>query len=188
MKKINFSKRRVAKFVGIILVIAAVGLAVYGLFELQGLRARVHTLEYAKGDEARQQAEQQAALEQQIAAEKIDYKVLSKTTKTVRVTEDYYGGEYGEASEPTYKEKEVIEYRVKITNNTTYVYDGYSDIRGKTKNGTLVNPLDYYTIHEDDRKGAASVSLAPGGSDEIYLYMPADKNIEDLYFGYSGGV
>lgn len=175
MKKISLkvpSKKTIALLV---LALVFVGIEVYQLQELRGLRARVHSLEAA-------QAEQTSA-EQASAAEKVNYEILGKTEKTVRV-EDYSNYEQqGTATTPTYVAQKVTEYHIKVTNNTSWTYDyAEGDIRGKTASGNLIAPVSFYSIHPDDKQGPETVSLVPGGYAEIYVYIPTNQPIVDLYY------
>ncbi len=171
-KKLLKSKHlRIA--IPLLLIAGLVALHVYQLQELRGLRTRVHTLEYANNE---QQAE-----EAKYAEEKVDYEVVSKEPKSLRV-EDMSAYSMTQ-TEPTYVNKKVIVYRVKVTNNTSWTYDYSEDqIRGKTATGGLVASEGNYMVHPDDRQGPEYLSLAPGGVGEIYVYISAEQNIVDLYY------
>lgn len=181
MKKINLNSRRMAIILCCIFVVATIGFTIYELFELQGLRARVHTLEYQRGVDQAEIEEQNKALE----SEKIDYKEVSKVNESVRIQAgaDYYNQE-GYPIPATYDTKEVVVYKVKITNNTSYAYDFTEEqIRGKTKSGSLVDPVYRDLIHPDDLKGKDdTLALAPGGSAETYVYFLKSDQVQELFF------
>ncbi len=177
-KKVPISKKLVA-LAPLALIAVLVGLHVYQLQELRGLRARVHTLEYARGE--------QLAQETQYANEKVDYEILSTTQKTVRVEDP--NSYKMDQPEIKYVEKKVNVYKVKVTNNTSWTYDFVDgDIRGKTASGSLVAPESNFAVHPDDRQGPESLSLAPGGSGEVYVYIPADQAITELYYSNSSQI
>jgi hypothetical protein len=181
MKKINISKRKALIIGSVALVIAFVGVTVYELQELKGLRARVHSLEYAKGEEARIAEEENQAYEEQ----KINYEVISKETADLRVEKEVVSMDASDQIE--YETKKVLVYKLKVTNNTSDAYDyTEGDVKGKTKAGSLVAPISGYTVHPDDQKGKDTVSLAPGGSAEVYVYILADEEIVDLYYSSYG--
>jgi hypothetical protein len=172
-KKLNISFRP-ATAASVILVLAIVGLHIYQLQEIRGLRARVHSLEYARGE--------QLAEEEKYSQEKVDYEVLEKSQATIRVEE--YDGSYDmERAEPRYVEKQVNVYKVKVTNNTSWTYEFMDgDIRGKTANGSLVSPESMYSVHPDDKRGPEALSLAPGGVGEVYVYLSNSQEIVELYY------
>lgn len=179
MAPVKLNRRQVVMLLILLLVGAAIGIHIYELQELRGLRARVHTLEYKNGEEY--------AYYDETSDEKVDYEVLSKTTKNVRVEDlDNYKEE---TDETTYTTEKMYIYHIRITNNTSYAYEyTESDFRGKTKTGSLIYTTSLYGIHPDDRMGKDSFGLAPGGSQEVYVYIPADEEIVDLYFTPYGSV
>ncbi len=185
MKKINISKRKALMIGSVVLVISFIGVTIYELQELKGLRARVHSLEYANGEEARI-AEEENQANQAYEDQKINYEVLSKEEAELRVEKEL--ANTMDAPEQTeYETKKVLIYKLKVTNNTTEAYDyTEGDVKGKTKSGSLVAPISGYSIHPDDQKGKDSISLAPGGSAEVYVYFDTDEEIVDLYYSSYG--
>ena len=177
-KKPRLSKQ-LLRVAPLILVIGLAALHVYQLQELRGLRARVHTLEYARGQELSEEAK--------YANESVDYEVLSQSQKTIRVEDP--SSYTMDMTEPTYITKNVNVYKVKVTNNTSWTYDFTDgDIRGKTASGSLIAPESNYTVHPEDRQGPDSLSLAPGGTGEIYVYISADQQVSELYYPNKAGI
>lgn len=163
----------------VLALVGLVGLSTYQLFELRGLRARVHTLESSGYSSW---AYENAYIEAN-GDNEVQYDEVSRTTETLRVIKDY--AVYTE-DEVEYEEKELLVFQVEITNNMDWVYD-YSDynVRGKTAEGQLISGIGQYNIHEEDRKGLDSFSLSPGGKATVYIYFETDQGIEELYFdGY----
>ncbi len=178
MKKININRHNTFVFLLSILGIALVGVLIYTLFELRGLRARVHTVEYSRGEELSQLGQQNESFE----SEKVDLQILSKSSAVVQVEDMDANIQLQPYQDLVYKPQKVQVYKVKITNNTSVPYD-YSDvdIRGKTEAGTLVNSISFLSVHPSDRKGNDTLGLAPGGSGTVTIYFPADEEIISLY-------
>ena len=177
MTKIKLRRRQIVFLLSGIFIISVVGLTIYELQELRGLRARVHTIEY-NGNEAQNQLDAQDLAYQN---EKVDYEVISKTTADVRVQDTESYNENNE--EPKYETKKVYIYKMKVTNNTTFAYEyAEGDVKGKTKSGSLISPVAAYSIHPADRRGKDSLNLAPKGSAVVYVYIPADEEIVELYY------
>lgn len=179
MKKIKISRPRKIVILSVAVALGFVGLTAYEINELKNLRSRVGTIESKDREAEAFQAEQEEAYEN----EKINYEIISKSEQEVRVekAEPYYKDASSTAI--SYEAKKMIVYKVKVTNSTTWDYD-YSEgvIRGKTSSGSLVAPQSWYQIHPDDRQGAETLSLAPGGVGEVYIYLPYSEDITDLHF------
>lgn len=174
---------RIIKFVLLLVLLALIGLAVYEARDQFGqLSSRIDSLE-AKNREAENQQNEQASF----VEEKIDYKEISKSLESVREEQpaEYYGPN-DSPPPPKYETKRFYVYTLRITNGTSSAYSFSSgDIKGKTKEGTLIDAIYSDTIHDDDRKGKDTVSLAPKGTAQVVVYIPASEEIIELYFSPS---
>jgi hypothetical protein len=182
MVKLQVTKKRLAAVAAVLVIAGFVGVTIYEQFELRGLRARMHTLENNVNDLG-------MVYDGTADESKVDYEEISKESATVRVVDlGDMNYKYDESTEQTYKSQKVLVYKLKITNDIGWQYD-YSEgqIKGKTASGQLIDPLFASDIHPDDLKGSVTLSLAPGGQGEIYVYLPADKGITGLYYTDFGG-
>ena len=183
MSRLQVSKKQLVAVAVVLVILGFVGVTVYEQFELRGLRARVHTLENSMNDLG---MVYDGATDDLL----VNYEQISKESATVRVLDTGAYNKYDDSSEQTYKSRQVLVYKLKITNSTDWQYD-YSEgqVKGKTASGQLVEPLFVSDIHPDDQKGSGTLSLAPGGQGEVYVYLPADKGITELYYtDFNGAV
>lgn len=174
---------KVRKVLKIVLTLVIIALAGLGFYELRNqfndINSRIGVLEDTiNPTESTGEATQQST--------DVEYKVLSRTEGNVRIEkEQSYGPNQAEPPK-VYETKKYYIYKLKVTNNRSDAYDfSSSDVKGKTEAGTLINAIDY-GIHPDDLKGKkTSVSLAPKGTAEVYVFIPAEEEVIDLYFSTS---
>lgn len=166
-----------AKIAAAVILLALVGLGIYELQQkYDSVMDRISNVE----SEVNQlNSEATFADGTPINNDDLSYQELSKTTESLRIENDTTGPD----QDTTYESKQYFVYKLRVTNKSSSPQTFMaSNVRGKTKSGTLVDARDY-GIHPDSLKDRrTTVSLAPGGSAEVYVFIPSSEGEVELYF------
>jgi hypothetical protein len=181
--------KRIAIAVASLVLAALVAAAVYGYIQFQSLQQKVGTIDTdlsnllgtSNGDESNTTNEGDSE------SRTLDISLVKKEVRTVRFSDSYDQA----TGETTYEPRELLEVTLKAVNNSdALLYEASSRFFAATNEGKLVTDASY-GVHEDDKRGESTLTLAPKGTGTIVLYFELDGRTfssvfyEDTY-GYSG--